>query len=220
MLGESGNSYSAQCLAYRQIAAPCDLKVQQTKENQKKFLSLEAQIETYSGLVDSMEQVLQKIKPWMVDLLEYNAQKKKDALVAINTALSVANYIVPSSMSGIKFRVEGKEAWLENSAGVDVDRVEGSGYKGVVSVYLRDVIVRSNPSILQFMILDEPLSKLASENAAILSTYVPLLAENMQIIWIEHKKEVFANVEDKVVYNFFKDDQGHTICLREENCGS
>ena len=149
MLGESGNSYSAQCLAYRQIAAQCDLKVQQTKENQKKFLSLEAQIETYSGLVDSMEQVLQKIKPWMVDLLEYNAQKKKDALVAINTALSVANYIVPSSMSGIKFRVEGKEAWLENSAGVDVDRVEGSGYKGVVSVYLRDVIVRSNPSILR-----------------------------------------------------------------------
>lgn len=113
MLGESGNSYSAQCLAYRQIAAQCDLKVQQTKENQKKFLSLEAQIETYSGLVDSMEQVLQKIKPWMIDLLEYNAQKKKDALVAINTALSVANYIVPSSMSGIKFRIEGKEAWLE-----------------------------------------------------------------------------------------------------------
>ena len=87
MLGESGNSYFAQCLAYRQIAAQCDLKVQQTKENQKKFLSLEAQIETYSGLVDSMEQVLQKIKPWMIDLLEYNAQKKKDALVAINTAL-------------------------------------------------------------------------------------------------------------------------------------
>lgn len=123
-----------------------------------------------------MEQVLQKIKPWMIDLLEYNAQKKKDALVAINTALSVANYIVPSSMSGIKFRIEGKEAWLENSAGVDVDRVEGSGYKGVVSVYLRDVIVRSNPSILQFMILDEPLSKLAVRERSYLIDICPVIS--------------------------------------------
>lgn len=71
------------------------------------------------------------------------------------------------------------------------------------------------------MILDEPLSKLASENAAILSTYVPLLAgEYADYLDRSIRKRCFANVEDKVVYNFFKDDQGHTICLREENCGS
>lgn len=217
MFGEPGYRYSAQCIKYREIAAQSDLKIRQTKENQNRFVSLEAQIKNYSDLIQSMDLVLQKIKPWMVDLVEYNAQKKKDALLAINTALSVANFIVPSSMKGIKFRIEGKEAWLENGDGLYADALEGSGYKGVVSVYLRDVVVRSNPSIIQFMVLDEPLSKLSPENSAIFSTYIPLLAEDMQIIWIEQKKEVFSSLENCVVYNFFKDDSDHTIAVKEES---
>lgn len=215
MSGEYGNIYSAQCVTLRDIASKCNLKIEQTKANQKKYTSLETQIDTNTALVTSMELVINKVKPWMDDILDYNAHKKQDSLLAINSALSVANFIVPSSMNGIRFRIEGKEAWLENADGLDADRLEGSGYKGVVSVYLRNVVLRANADLLQFLILDEPLAKLSPESSAILSTYLPLLAENMQIIWIEHKKEVFASVENKVIYSFYKDDNDCTIALKE-----
>lgn len=215
MLGESGHIYSSQCIKLRDIASQCKLKIKQTQENQQSFQSLEGQIETYTQMVDSMTYLMGKIKPWMSDLEDYNAKKKADSLLAINSALSVANFVVPSSMKGIRFRIEGKEAWLENEAGMDADRLEGSGYKGTVSVYLRNVVLKANPSLLQFMILDEPLAKLSPESSAIFSTYIPILAENMQIIWIEHKKEVFSSVDNKSLYSFFKDDMGHTIALKE-----
>lgn len=216
MSEEYGNIYSTECLGYRDTASRCRLKIEQTRENQSRFTALEAQIDNYTALADSMTLLIGTIKPWMTDLLEYNAQKKKDSLLSINSALSVANFVVPSSMKGIKFKIEGKEAWLENEEGMDADRLEGSGYKGTVSVYLRNVVLRANPALLQFMILDEPLAKLSPESSAIFSTYIPLLAENMQIIWVEHKKEVFSNVENKVVYTFFKDDKEHTLALKEE----
>lgn len=215
MLGESGYVYSSQCMKLRDIASQCKLKIGQTQENQVRFTKLEGQIESFGGLVESLTYLMGKLKPWMDDLIDYNAQKKADSLLSINSALSVANFVVPSSMKGIRFKIEGKEAWLENEQGMDADRLEGSGYKGTVSVYLRDVVLRANPSLLQFMILDEPLAKLSPESSAIFSTYIPMLAEKMQIIWIEHKKEVFSSVDGKAVYTFFKDDQEHTLALKE-----
>lgn len=216
MPGEYGSIYSSQCMKLREIAATSKVKMEQTEENKKRFNSLNSQIENYQSVISSLTQVIAKVKPWIADIEEYNAQRKKDALISINSALSVANFVVPASMKGIHFEIDGREAWLENSDGMDADRLEGSGYKGTVSVYLRNAVLRSNPELLQFMLLDEPLSKLSVESSAILSTYVPLLVDNMQIIWIEHKKEVFANVDKKTVYNFFKDDNGFTMAIREE----
>lgn len=216
MSDEYGDIYSAQCASLREIAARSKFRIETTEENKKKFTSLESQIEVNQNMVQTLTAIMTKIKPWINDLEEYNAKKKQDALLAINSALAVANFVVPASMKGIKFRIEGKEAWLENEEGMDADRLEGSGYKGTVSVYLRNVVLRSNPDLLQFMMLDEPLSKLHVESAAIFSTYVPLLAENMQIIWIEHKKEVFANTPNKYVYTFHVNDEDFTTVLREE----
>lgn len=213
---QSGYIYSSQCMRLRDLAAQCDLKIKQTKENQESFRNLTAQIEQYTKLSGSMTAVMAKIKPWMESLQRYNAQKKTESLLSINSALSVASLVVPSSMKGIKFVIDGGEAWLENEEGMDVEGVEGSGYKGVVSTYLRTIILKANTNVLQFLLLDEPLSKLATENSATFSTYIPILAEGMQIIWIEHKREVFSGLENKVVYNFFKDDRGCTLALKEE----
>lgn len=216
MPGEYGYVYSNQCLMLRDRAAQCKARIDQTRQNREKAHSLERQVTENQYLVDAMDELRVNIKPWMDDLLEYNAQKKKESLLSINTALSVANFIVPSSMKGIQFKIEGKEAWLENADGMDVDRLEGSGYKGVVSAYLRNVVLRANPNLSQFIVFDEPLAKLSPENSVGFSTYLPILAEGMQLIWIEQKREVFANMDNKVVYNFFKDDNGHTLALKEE----
>ena len=95
---EYGNIYSTECLGYRDTASRCRLKIEQTRENQSRFTALETQIENYTALADSMTLLIGTIKPWLNDLLEYNAQKKKDSLLSINSALSVANFVVPSSM--------------------------------------------------------------------------------------------------------------------------
>ena len=215
MPGESGYIYSDECVKLRKLAALYEVRIDETIKNREKARSLDSQIRDNESVVNGLEEVRRRIKPWMDDLLEYNAQKKKEALLSINTALSVANFIVPSSMKGIRFKIEGKEAWIENEEGMDVHRTEGSGYKGVVSAYLRSVVLKSNPDLMQFIIFDEPLAKLSTENSVTFSNYLPLLAENMQLIWIEQKKEVFANVDNKTVYTFFKDDSGHTLALKE-----
>lgn len=216
MSGERGSIYSSQCMKLREISAKCKVRIEQTEENKKRFNSLCSQIENYQGVISSLTKVIAKIKPWIDDIEDYNAQKKQEALMSINSALLVANFVVPASMGGIHFKIDGREAWLENKDGMDADRLEGSGYKGTVSVYLRNAVLRSNPDLLQFMILDEPLAKLSVESSAIFSTYVPLLVDNMQIIWVEHKKEVFASVDSKYVYSFYKDDNEATMAIREE----
>lgn len=215
MSAEYGNIYSTQCAKLREVAARSKVRIETTQENQQKYTSLSEQIELNQANIKTMTAIMGMVKPWISDLEEYNAAKKADALKAINSALAVASFVVPASMKGIRFKIEGREAWLENEKGMDVDRIEGSGYKGTVSVYLRNIVLRANPDLLQFMILDEPLSKLHVESAAIFSTYVPLLAENMQIIWIEHKKEVFENTPNKYVYTFHVNDDNYTTVLRE-----
>lgn len=215
MFEKSGHIYSNASVKLREVAARSKFKIEQTEQNQKKYVELEEQIDRCKVMVDSMNSVMSKVKPWISDLQEYNDIKKRDSLLAINSALSVANFVVPSSMKGIQFKIEGNEAWLENAFGTDADRSEGSGYKGAVSVYLRNIVLKANPNLLQFLYLDEPLSKLSTESSAVFSTYVPLLAENMQIVWIEHKGEVFSSVEDKVVYRFHKGDNGYVTVLKE-----
>lgn len=213
---EYGNIYRNQCLKLREVAARSRSRVEHTLENRKKFVSLEKQIEDCNAIIETMTLVMAKTKKWFEDIDDYNAQRKKDALMAINSALSVAGVVVPASMKGIHFTIDGRDAWLETEEKMDVDRVEGSGYKGTVSTYLRNIVLKANPDLLQFLILDEPLTKLSEESSAIFSTYVPLLADKMQIIWIEHKKEVFANVENKWVYRFYKDENDYTMVMREE----
>ena len=54
----TGYIYSGQCMRLRDLAAQCDLKIQQTKENQQKFLTLEGQITSFTNLKNTMTAVM------------------------------------------------------------------------------------------------------------------------------------------------------------------
>lgn len=217
MHGKSGYIYSDKSIELLQIASKCDLKISQTIEDQKKFTSLEAQITDNASMIQLMNTCLGRIKPWIKDLRNYNAQKRKDALYNINSALAVAKAVVPAAMTDVTLKMVENEAWLETSGGLLVDKAEGSGYKGVVSPYLRAIVLRACHQFMQFMILDEPLAKLSPESSATLSTYMPLLVSDMQVIWIEQKPEAFIGIQDKTVYQFFKDDIHGTIVTKLED---
>ena len=103
------------------------------------------------------------------------------------SAMRAAAFIVPSCDDTIIPRCEDGEAWFETQDGIDVSRLEGSGFRSILSVLMRAVVLRANPQFLQTLVLDEIFAKLSVENSATLSSYLPILAQDMQIISIEQK---------------------------------
>ena len=79
---------------------------------------------------------------------------------------------------------------------------------------MRSVVLRSNPQFLQTLVLDEIFAKLSVENSATLSSYLPILAQDMQVISIEQKPEVFAN-NSHTAYKCFLDGD-HTVVQKED----
>lgn len=161
---------------------------------------LDQGIATYSALLEA--------------ITNYSDERRKDSNMAVMAAMRAAAYIVPSCDGTIVPKCEDGEAWFETIDGIDVSRLEGSGFRAILSVLMRAVVLRANPQFLPILVLDEPFSKLSIENSATLSSYLPVLAQDMQIVSIEQKPEVFAN-NSHVAYKFFLDGD-HTVVQKEE----
>lgn len=146
-------------------------------------------------------------------ITNYADERRRDSNTAVVTAMRAASYIVPSCDHTIIPRCEDGEAWFETQDGIDVSRLEGAGFRSILSVLMRSVVLRANPQFLQTLVLDEIFSKLSVENSATLSTYLPILAQDMQVISIEQKPEVFAN-NSHTAYKFFLDGD-HTVVQKE-----
>ena len=140
-------------------------------------------------------------------ITSYTDERRRDGNTAVMSAMRAAAYIVPSCDDTIIPRCEDGEAWFETQDGIDVSRLEGSGFRSILSVMMRSVV-------LQTLVLDEIFAKLSVENSATLSSYLPVLAQDMQIISIEQKPEVFAN-NSHTAYKFFLDGD-HTVVQKED----
>lgn len=204
--------YKDTLAALRQEIGKCDLKISQTEANKKKEEELKSNYRIYSTVQKQLTAVMQIMKLACADLTEYTTQRRAESTNAIQMALMHAGNIVPSSNAGIKFKMENGAAWFETTDGLSLDRTEGSGYKSTLSMFMRHVFLTANPAFLQSLILDEVFAKLSPERSAVLSTYLSLLGQNMQIISIEQKPEVFADC-DCVSYQFSCED-GTTILRR------
>lgn len=190
-------------------AARCDYRITETLNNQKKLERLNQGIDNYNANIQRCIDTVDGMKPVIETLQKYLADKAKDSLYNINRAIALASDVIPDSMKGVKFNMEADKAWLE-VRGCDVDGIEGSGYKGVTSMFIQATLVQQNPNILQTVLFDEPLSKVSPDNSTALSACLPYLCKDMQIILIEQKKEVYANF-DHVEYKFFKDEDSTRV---------
>lgn len=210
MSKELVSNYSDICRLMRDEISKCDLRITQTEENTKRLSRTEGIRISSINSVKYCEIVIDSLKPLIADTQDFITDKREDSKAALANALRLAGEIIPDSMRGIEFKMLGDEAWLETPDGAYADRAEGSGYKGTSSVFLRSVVMGANPSIIQTMMLDEPLSKVSTEHSAQLSTYLPIMAQRQQVILIEQKKEVFANI-DCPKYGFFKSENFTTV---------
>lgn len=201
--------YETMVQKLRDEAAKCEYRAKQTEENAKKVDVLNTRI---AGLEDDIEicnNVMMHTQPVLDDILRYINEKSEQGQHRINQALSLAGDIIPDSMKGIQFKIENEKAWLEVNE-MNVDDVEGSGYKGAASMFIQASILQQNPQHLQTLILDEPLSKVSVENSASISACLPYICRDLQVILIEQKPEVYANFGYSW-YKFFKDENGTRV---------
>lgn len=166
--------------------------------------------ETYTDKLSSMESnislcnlLLDVLKPMTSDVQLYLAERKKEAMQNINNAIRLAGEIVQDAGEGVHFEIEGDDAWLATPDSLNVDTVEGGGFRHISSAFLRSVLLGSNPSFLKTMFLDEVFSVVSVTNSTALSLYLNVIFESMQVISIEQKPQVYSN-NDLIAYIFNK----------------
>lgn len=191
-----------------------EFRIKQTKDSTQKRTQLEENMKTYTVVLTRLDKATKTYSRLLTTIQNYMDDRRKDSNTAVMTAMQAAAYIVPACDGTLIPKCEGGEAWFETEDGINVSRLEGSGFRSILSVMMRAVVLRAQPRCLQTMVLDELFSKLSVENSATLSSYLPILAQDMQIISIEQKSEVFAN-NSHVSYKFFLDGD-HTVVQRED----
>lgn len=214
MCAELNHSYSAICQQLTNEASVLASRIAVAKENEEKRKKYTQMLKSVCSALSSYKNTASKLRHTIDDITEYLGEKKKAGNMAINAALLSARNVVPDSMEGIHLVVDGDEAWLESREGMLMERMEGGGYRATCSLFMRKVALSSSTNTLQLLILDELLAKLSPESSAIVSQYLPILAQDCQMIIIEQKAEVYSQLNCKR-YHFFL-AEGETI-VREED---
>lgn len=198
----------------RKRAQEATFRIQTTEANMEKRDAQQVVMRNCASATKNLEAGIREYRGLLEALTSYLDERRQQGNAAIMQAMQAASYIVPSCDGTIVPKVEDGEAWFETTDGIDVSRLEGGGYRSILSVLMRSVVLRSNPQCLQTLILDELFAKLSVENSVTLSGYLPILAQDMQIISIEQKPEVFAKTPH-TAYRFYLDGD-HTKVQREE----
>lgn len=189
-------------------------RINQSKINQDKRTEQDTIINNSRIAYDRLTQALAVYAGVVEGITAYLDTKRKDGDMAVLNAMRMAATIVPSSDTTIVPRCDDGEAWFETADGIDVSHLEGGGYRSILSVFMRAVTCQSNPQVMHTLILDELFAKLSVENSATLSSYLPIMAQNLQIISIEQKPEVFADTPHVAYHLRLEGD--HTVTERED----
>lgn len=205
MYSYNNNDYSDACAALDRCIQDLDVRIRMSEQNQKLYDSYTDKIKTLEDNIALCNGVMDIMKPLLDDVQEYITRRKKESMQNINNALRMAGDIIQDSTEGIYFNMEGDEAWLSTPDGLEVDMVEGGGYRQISSTFIRSVVLGSNPDNLSTLFLDEVFSLVSPENSAALSLYLNVMCQDRQVISIEQKPQVYSNI-DSVVYMFSKDN--------------
>lgn len=205
MSSYNNNDYSDACTALDRCIQDLDVRIRMSEQNQKLYDSYTDKIKTLEDNIALCNGVMDIMKPLLDDVQEYITRRKKESMQNINNALRMAGDIIQDSTEGIYFNMEGDEAWLSTPDGLEVDMVEGGGYRQISSTFIRSVVLGANPDNLSTLFLDEVFSLVSPENSAALSLYLNVMCQDRQVISIEQKPQVYSNI-DSVVYMFSKDN--------------
>lgn len=208
--------YSSVCSLLDKGIIDALTRINTTKENLELKEKHEQSLKVNKAFMESIDASIAVQQKLVDDLTEYVTLRREKSQQAVSLALQNAKDIVPASCSHIRWRMEGGEAWFETSDAIPIEHCEGAGFRSVLSVYMRALFLRANPNYLQMLVLDELFSKLDVESSAILSTYLEVLADSLQVIIIEQKPEVVANAHPMKYYFVLKDTDDTEVILQDD----
>lgn len=199
------NDYSSTCAALSKAISDLDVRVRVSEQNQKLKDTYTDKIKTLEDNIGLCNGVINIMKPLLEDVQKYITGRRKESMNNINNALRLAGEIIQDATEGIYFQLDGDEAWLSTPDGLEVDTVEGGGYRQISSTFIRSVVLGANRNTLNTLLLDEIFALVSAENSATLSLYLNVMFQNMQVISIEQKPEVSSNI-DNITYTFAKNN--------------
>ena len=209
-----GYCYSDTCAALNKFIQDCNVKIKLSEQNYIARESFAAKIQKSVNNITLCNMVLENCKPILEDILQYRAERTQESMRSINNALRLAGDIIPEATEGILVKFDGDEAWVSTPDGLEVDRVEGGGYRQISSTFLRSVVLNANSNNLQTMFLDEIFSLVSPENSATLSLMLNIITQDKQVISIEQKPQVYSNI-DCTMYTFSKDKDYTEVAKKE-----
>lgn len=195
--------YSGTCRVLERKIADNNSRIKVSEQNSKLKATLEEKVEAFNKGRAVCDSLIDYVKPLLEDTRRYIDVKKRESMSNINNALRLSEEIIKDSSEGVFFQLDGDEAWLSTKDGLEVDMTEGGGFRQISSTFIRSAVLSANPNHLRTMVLDEMFSTVSVPNSAVLSLYMNVICQDMQVISIEQKPEVYSNI-DADVYNFVK----------------
>ena len=181
----------------------CEFRIEETKKRKAQIEKLDRDISVYKQILDNCVAVVDQLKPFIQDITAYVSDRRNKAIESLRNAIRVAGYIIPEATSDIDITIKGDEMELSTKTdNMDVDLLEGSGFKAVLSVLLRMSILQQNPNLLTNVFLDEPFSKVSTTKSQDVIVYLPVLAQRVPLLLIEHKHEMKQMQSGDIMYHF------------------
>lgn len=208
------NDYSDTCSALRDMIVDYEARIRVSEQNKALSETYSEKLQVAERNIELCNQVLDNLKPMLTDIQNYIQMRRQKSMQNINNALRLSGEIIQDSTEGIHFKMEKDEAWLATPDDLEVDMIEGGGYRQVSSTFIRSVILAANSDRLRTLMLDEIFSLVSPENSAALSLYLNIMCQDMQVISIEQKPQVYSNI-DNVQYMFNKDEEFAEVTRRE-----
>lgn len=202
----SNDDYLNTRSALRNMIVDLEARVRVSEQNKALRESYEEKLRTTETNIRLTNESLDVMKPMLIDIQSYINARRKESMQNINNALRLSGEIIQDSTEGIYFQMDKDEAWLSTPDGLEVDMVEGGGYRQVSSTFIRSVVLAANADKLHTLMLDEIFSLVSPENSAALSLYLNVMCQDMQVISIEQKPQVYSNI-DNIQYKFDKDNE-------------
>lgn len=219
MFANTVNNYNSTCNDLSAAIQELNANIKLSEYNTTLKMNNENAILKCEENIAICNKVIEELKPMINDIQDYIATKKRESMQNINNALRLAGEIIPDSTEGIYFQLDGDEAWLSTPDGLEVQIVEGGGYRQVSSTFLRSVVATANPDILHTLFLDEMFALVSPENSSVLSMYLNVMVQDCQVISIEQKPQVYSNI-DCIKYSFAKDEDYATVTRTEVKRGA
>lgn len=197
-------------------------RMEMTLENEGRARQLASKLQAdrrrIEQAIKDLQNTINRCTDIYKDIQDNLQEKQKVSLREYEDAIRESNEIVPDSdVQDCRLKIDGNRAFIVNSKEHDVNEREGSAERSTIGLLMRYTsLVKQPGDVIPMMLFDESFFTLSDNTSDNMRDYLIEFSEHTLIIAIEQKDTLFNGIEDKVVYNFTKNDNGKTVIRREE----